>query len=82
MTVYNNSDSAVNDFRRLEPGTSQLATDSRARQRVDRSHVTFTIHPHRINKWSTNESYVFVVVCLPVCRLVSNFAQKLPNGFA
>ena len=26
--------------------------------------------------------YVFVVVCLPVCLSVSNFAQKLPNGFA
>ena len=54
VTVYNNSDGSVDDVRRVEPGTSQLATDSCARQRVDRSHVTFTIHPHRINKWSTS----------------------------
>ena len=26
--------------------------------------------------------YVFVIVCLSVCLSVSNFAQKLPNGFA
>jgi len=26
--------------------------------------------------------YVFVVVCLSVCLSVSNFVQKLPNGFA
>ena len=26
--------------------------------------------------------YVMVVVCLSVCLCVSNFAQKLPNGFA
>jgi len=26
--------------------------------------------------------YVIVVVCLSVCVYVSNFAQKLPNGFA
>jgi len=25
--------------------------------------------------------YVIVVVCLSVCLSVSNFAQKLPNGF-
>jgi len=29
------------------------------------------------------EGYVIIVVCLSVCfSVVSNFAQKLPNGFA
>jgi len=26
--------------------------------------------------------YVFLIVCLSICLFVSNFMQKLPNGFA
>jgi len=39
-----NSDGGVDDVRRLEPGTSQLAADSRAHQRVDLGYLTWGYH--------------------------------------
>jgi len=36
----------------------------------------------RVFNYRRQGGYVFVVVCLSVCLFVSNFAQKLRNGFA
>ena len=37
---------------------------------------------HRVRSCLRQGGYVIVVVCRSVCLSVSNFAQKLPNGFA
>jgi len=44
-----NSDSGVDDIRRLESGTSQPSAHARTRQRVYLFNVTFTFQPHSIS---------------------------------
>jgi len=65
---------------------SQHAGYQHSRNQFDALRCFTTVHP-RIRQFETfpdylrQGGYVIVVLCLFVC-LISNFAQKLPNGFA
>jgi len=65
---------------RCRPVTSQLTIGDVIICRCVR---VWPIHVHaRLYNYLRQGGYVLAVVCLSVCLIVSNFAQKLPNGFA